>query len=120
MSFKIVPTVKHIDKCGNKFKSYKVIIYENDSIDNTRNILNKNKKDNYFYIFEDKIIEPLRTVRLSNGRNKLLDKVREINIDNTYEYLIMLDLDDVNNSGEFVNTIKSNFKYDNWDVMTAL
>jgi len=86
----------HIDVCGNKFNSYKLIIYENDSTDNTRNLLIKNKKDNYLYIFEDNVTEPLRTIRLANGRNKILNKVREINTYNTYQYLIMIDLDDVN------------------------
>ena len=87
--------LKHIDKCGNKFKSYKLIIYENDSKDNTRDLLIKNKKDNYIYIFENNITEPLRTVRLQNGRNKILDKVHEININDTYQYLIIIDLDDI-------------------------
>jgi hypothetical protein len=111
--------LKHIDNCGKKFKKYALIIYENDSTDSTRKILNDNKKDNYYYIFEDNIKEPQRTVRLSNGRNKILDKVKEINKDNTYDFLVMLDLDDVNYSGKFVDTIDSCFKTKNWDVLTG-
>ena len=68
----IKQNLKNIDKCGEKFKKYAVIIYENDSTDNTRKILNDNTKDNYYYIFENNIKEPKRTVRLSNGRNKIL------------------------------------------------
>ena len=108
-----------IDKCGAKFKSYIVIIYENDSEDNTRNILIKNFKHNYYYIFEDNIKNPNRTVRIANGRNLILDKVRKINSmsNNMYDYLIMLDLDDVNESGTFVNSIEECFKVDveKWD-----
>jgi len=111
--------LRHIDKCGNKFKNYKLIIYENDSTDSTRNLLIKNKKDNYIYLFEDNIKEPLRTKRLADGRNKILDKVREITKNNDYQYLIMIDLDDINASGTFVNTIKTNFMYNKWDVMTS-
>jgi hypothetical protein len=33
----------HIEICGKKFNDYSVIIYENDSIDKTRQILNENK-----------------------------------------------------------------------------
>ena len=115
----IKQNLKNIDKCGEKFKKYAVIIYENDSTDNTRKILNDNKKDNYYYIFENNIKEPKRTVRLSNGRNKILNKVKEINKNNIYNFLIMLDLDDVNSSGKFINTIDSCFKTDNWDVLTG-
>lgn len=109
----------YIDECGKKFNSYKVIIYENDSNDDTRNILLNNKKENYEYIFEDGITEPLRTVRISNGRNKVLEKLREINTNNYYDYLIMIDLDDRIYSGKFVETINTCFEYDNWDVLTG-
>ena len=117
----IMKNLKHIDRCGNKFNDYLVIIYENDSTDNTRNTLLKYKKSNYEYIFEDNVTEPRRTMRISNGRNKILDKVRKINSlhNNYYNYLIMLDLDDVNISGKFVNTIDSCFEFDNWDVLTG-
>jgi ABC-type sugar transport system permease subunit len=111
----------NIDKCGKKFKNYAVIIYENDSSDNTRNILNDNKKLNYYYIFEDGIKEHRRTMRISNGRNKILSKIREINKDNYYNYMIMLDLDNVNKTGKFVETIDTCFDYDieEWDVLTG-
>lgn len=53
------------------------------------------KKDNYYYIFEDNVKEKLRTKRLENGRNKVLDKMREINQNEYYDYFIILDMDDV-------------------------
>lgn len=112
-------TIKNIDICGRQFNNYILIIYENDSNDNTRKILLDNKKDNYIYIFEDNITEPLRTMRISNGRNKILDKVREINKDNYYNYLIMIDMDDVNISGKFIESIKSCFEYTGWDILTG-
>lgn len=115
----IKTNLNHIDNCGQKFNNYHVIIYENDSSDNTRKILIDNKKSNYDYIFEDNITEPRRTVRISNGRNKILQRVRQLNINNYYHYLVMLDLDDVNISGNFVNTINSCFEYSNWDVLTG-
>jgi len=97
--------LEHIDNCGKKFNSYYLIVYENDSTDKTREILENNKKGNYFYIFEDNIKEERRTVRLERGRNLILDKVKELNKDNNYEYLIMIDLDNVNRNGTFVKTI---------------
>jgi hypothetical protein len=109
----------NIDVCGQKFHDYAVILYENDSEDTTRSILEKHKKINYYYIFEDNITEPLRTKRLTNGRNKILDKMREINKDQYYDYLIVLDMDDVNQSGSFVDSIETNFDHKNWDVLTG-
>jgi len=107
--------LEHIDNCGKKFKNYAVVIYENDSNDNTKKILEDNKKDNYHYIFESSK-ENLRTKRIAHGRNKILEKVRELN---SYDYLIMIDLDDVNQSGKFVETIDSCFERGNWDVLTG-
>ena len=111
--------LENIDKCGQKFNNYLVIIYENDSEDNTRNILLENKKSNYEYIFDNGITEPRRTMRIANGRNKILQKVRELNVNNLYNYLVVLDLDDVNISGNFINTIDTCFEYSNWDVLTG-
>lgn len=109
----------YVDKCGKKFNSYCLIVYENDSSDKTREILEKNKKSNYYYIFEDNIQEKRRTVRLERGRNLIMDKVRELNKDNHYQYLIMLDLDNVNKRGTFVKTIKACFNNEDWDVICA-
>ena len=111
----IKKNLEHIDKCGKKFKDYAVVIYENDSSDNTKKILEENKKDNYYYIF-DTTNESSRTKRIAYGRNQVLNKVRELN---SYDFLIMLDLDDVNESGKFVKTIDSCFTNNDWDVLTG-
>lgn len=115
----IKTTLDNIDKCGNRFNKYEVIIYENDSSDNTRKILNDNKKDNYHYIFEDNITEPRRTFRLANGRQKVLDKAKELNKNNEYTFYIAVDLDDVNFSGRFVDTIETCFINEDWDILTG-
>jgi len=111
----IKQNLEHIDECGKKFKDYAVVIYENDSSDNTKKILEENKKENYYYIF-DTTNESSRTKRIAYGRNQVLNKVRELN---SYDFLIMLDLDDVNESGKFVKTIDSCFEHNDWDVLTG-
>jgi hypothetical protein len=111
--------LNNIDLCGQKFNNYAVIIYENDSNDKTRDLLIKYKKKNYYYIFEDNVTEPRRTMRIANGRNKILDKIKKINKNNYYQYMVMLDLDDVNDSGRFVTSIESCFYFKNWDVLTG-
>jgi len=105
-----------MDEIGKQFKDYKIIIYENDSTDNTRKILMENKKEHYEYIFEDGVNIPNRTMRIAHCRNKLLEK-----IDTSYDYLLMLDLDDVLYSGKLIDTIKTCFYYkiEQWDAMFA-
>jgi len=117
----IQKNIDNIDKCGKQFNEYLVIIYENDSNDDTRKILINNKKSNYIYLFENDVKEPLRTKRISDGRNKILEKIREINKteNNKYQYMIMIDLDDINELGKYVDSIKTCFQYSNWDVLTG-
>jgi len=119
VSKNIESILKRIDICGKKFNSYQLIIYENDSKDGTRDILLKNKKENYHYIFEDNVEEPRRTKRLEHGRNLVLNKARELNRNNYYQYLIIIDLDHVNDTDTFTDTFQTNFNRDDWDVVTA-
>ena len=72
------------------FQKFKMIIYENDSTDNTVEILENFKQThpNYDYISENIFIKP-RTDILAHGRNTLLRYIQG------YEYMIMTDLDDV-------------------------
>jgi hypothetical protein len=114
-------TLDNIETCGKKFNNFAVIIYENDSKDATRKILKEKKKSNYFYLFEDNVIETRRTMRLANGRNKILDKARDLNKTGDFDYLIVLDMDNVNETGDFVESIDTCFEYDTseWDVLTG-
>ena len=117
----------HIDACGKKFREFAVIVYENDSHDNTRRILleYQQERPHYHYILEDGVQEPRRTVRLAHGRNRILDKARELKETGRYEFLVMLDMDIVNYDGRFVHTIEHCFDDDPesssppWDVLTA-
>jgi hypothetical protein len=115
--------LSHIDRCGSKFNSYHVIIFENDSVDKTRELLIEYKKNNYTYIFKDGMCdkEKSRTRRLAYARNQILEKVRELNNLNNYDYLLLLDMDNVNENGTFVETIDRCFEnnLDTWDMMGA-
>jgi hypothetical protein len=108
-----------MDEIGKQFKEYKIVVFENDSKDSTRNILLENKKDHYDYIFEDGVNIQNRTERIAYCRNRLLNHVRTNYAD--YDYLLMLDLDDVLASGKLVETIQTCFLYrpDQWDAMFA-
>ena len=86
-------TIKKLEMISEIFQKYQIIIYENDSKDNTLNILNNWKNNNKnIEIISEKNVSGLRTQRLAHGRNILLKKALKLN----YDYLIVIDLDDVN------------------------
>jgi hypothetical protein len=111
---------------GKLFKTYNIIIYENDSTDNTCEVLSQFKKNNihFEFIHEENIIERLkykmhhvRPQILAHGRNRLLKFITRNYSD--YDFMIMIDLDNILdrfNPKHILNI----FNYGNvWDVLTA-
>jgi glycosyltransferase involved in cell wall biosynthesis len=86
--------IQKMEMLGSLFFNYKIIIYENDSEDQTLNILinwekrNKNVK----IISEKNINSPHRTHNLMYARNILLKEALQLNS----KYLICMDMDYVN------------------------
>ncbi len=112
-------SIKKLEMIAGLFEKHQIIIYENDSKDKTLNILNKwekEKKDKYsIKIISEKNVPGLRTHRLSHGRNLLLNEALKFN----YEYLIVVDLDDVIQELR-EDSFLSSFNYkDDWAVMCA-
>ena len=97
------------------FTKFKMLIYENNSTDNTVEILEKFKKThhNFDYISENLSIK-MRTEILAHGRNTLLRHIHG------YEYMIMTDLDDVIATFK-PSQIKYLFEpsYGDWDGLLA-
>lgn len=83
-----------------KFKSVKYFIYENDSTDNTVNIIKKwqTSKNNVTFINE-KLDTPhmplstsdIRTSNLANARNKCINYIKSIS--SSIDYVIVMDID---------------------------
>jgi glycosyltransferase involved in cell wall biosynthesis len=99
------------------FKKFKMIVYENDSTDNTVEILEQFKKTHpkFDYISEklNKKNEKIpRTVVLAHGRNTLLKHIQG------YEYMIMSDLDDVIATFK-PSQLKYFFEHKHWDALFA-
>jgi len=108
------------------FEKFKMMIYENDSTDHTKEILENFKKTHilFDYVSEnisgtingtsctnEKII-PCRTQVLAHGRNTLLNYISE------YEYMIMVDLDDVISTFK-PSQLKYLFQETGWDALFA-
>ena len=113
-------TINNILLMGKQFKDFKVLIYENDSIDNTAQVLN-NIKDSRFHIFTNMFINvkyPVRTWCLAYVRQELLNELIKLNY--KPDYVIVLDLDDIgakDNKG--LNFIKHAIKLNEyWDVLS--
>jgi hypothetical protein len=91
---------KYLDKIfinmeliGSIFKDYRIILYYDNSNDNTLDKIKKYQEKNQrliLYTNEDKMLQ-YRTHRIALGRNKCLNIIREKFSD--YEYFIMMDCD---------------------------
>ncbi len=116
---KISPVIKHIEHIGkNYFKDYKVILFENDSTDGTKFLLNLWKKNNkkVKILSEDMHIKKRPSIEfLAEIRNKYL---REIQKDQykSFDIVIVLDMD--MRKGIDPRGIAHSFsKIDEWDMV---
>ena len=126
--------IKYCIDTGNLFQDYKIIIYENNSTDNTKQILSKYLDNDKIKIsMEDIPYEtiksnskiwtatfrtgsdhPCRIEQISNARNKVVDEYNKPEYDN-YDYIIWIDLD---SKGWDLNGIKNSFDCKNdWDAV---
>lgn len=110
-----------LELLGDQFLDYRMVIYENDSSDITRQILMEYKNERFKCIFENDIKIKERTERLAYIRNILLDNYYQIQETFHAEYMMMIDLDDRLFSGKIINSISSCFGFDvnQWDVLTG-
>ena len=90
-----------------------IVIYENDSNDNTLSILNNFK---HIKVISEKKVLGNRTIRLAHGRNTLHNYAVSLNY--PFDYYIVCDLDD-KISRLTPESILSCFNYNNWSMMGA-
>jgi glycosyltransferase involved in cell wall biosynthesis len=122
VGFAFPKAVKNIEELGNQFANYAVIIYENNSTDNTVDLFSQWAQKNNRVIFqhENVPIEELnslsRTEKIARARNIVLKVAQEKYHD--YNFLIMVDLDLDNDwsISEIVSTLESNRE---WDCVSA-
>lgn len=123
-------TLNTIDRIGQLFASYSVIVYENDSEDNTPGIIEAWKLANtdaahIEFISEQLNVPPAiatgpdsveRMQRLADSRNKVLDKLRGAEYER-YSYAIDLDLDSY--KIELDGIAHSFGVFEQWDTVAA-
>ena len=109
---------ENIDKICSLFDDYKIIIYYDESTDNTLQILTEYQKVNpklFIYINKEPLSE-YRTFRIAKGRNVCLNFIRKNHSD--FPYFIMMDFDDVNSKEVNIEPIKKVFNRDDWDSVS--
>lgn len=130
---------QNAEKCletAGLFNKCKIIIYENNSKDNTKNLLKMIQLNPTFKIISedipyDKIKEtskiwaytevtgsdhPCRIEQIANARNKVLQEINKPEYDD-YKYVMWIDLD---SNGWDINGIYDSFKKkDMWDIVYA-
>lgn len=127
--------LNHAIKTGEIFKDYRIIIYENNSTDNTKIILNNFKSNSKFIIKSEDIDlknktnfelwaytkitgsnHPCRIELISNARNKVIDVINNSDF-NDFSYVIWIDMD--SNGWDINGIINSLLNKQAWDVVYA-
>ncbi len=113
-------TIKNMQAIGEIFQEYSIFFYENDSKDKTLSILKEYELNHSMIHVISKPISSknniLRTWRLGEARQTLLDNLKKINVDT--DYVIVMDADDIANQVPFtgVSFIKEALKRkQHWD-----
>jgi len=113
----VTESINTLKSIARYFLEYKIIIFENDSIDETGALLSDLSKNKIIELIQHKNLDtsfPHRTQRLSYARNKLFSNVLSLN----YDYYCVADLDGVIGKDFDCNTFLSNFKFlDCWDAV---
>lgn len=133
---RIDKNIKHALETGSRFEKFKLVIYENNSTDNTKerlnyyennknikiickNIKNIDKKENnkiWAYTEVTGSDHPCRIEHICNARNNLIDEINKPEYDE-YTHVIVIDLD---SNGWDIQGILGSFKFEkDWDAIFA-
>ena len=110
--------LSNIEKIGSLFDDYKIVIFYDNSSDNTLNILKEyqNKNPKLLFYVNKNTVSNYRTHNIAIARNYCLDYIRQ-NAE-YYPYFIMMDFDDVNCKEVNVEPLKNSLKREDWDGLS--
>lgn len=110
--------LKNVEKIGQVFNDYRIIIFYDHSYDNTLNILKKYSKENEkfsFYVNNRKLYK-FRTHNLAYARNFCLSYVYKNK--KQFPYFIMMDFDDVNCKTCYPEILTKYLSRTDWDALS--
>lgn len=108
----------NMEKIGAVFADYRIILYYDNSNDNTLNKMKEYEKKNpkfMFYVNKNEML-PYRTHRIALGRNVCLNMIKENCSD--YEYFIMMDCDDRCARDMNISLLPYYLKQNTWDSLS--
>ena len=108
----------NMEQIGSLFDDYKILIYYDQSRDDTLKILKEYQQTNpkmLFYVNKSPVSK-YRTHNIANARNFCLDFVKQ-HIE-TFPYFIMMDMDDVNCKDLNVEPLQQSLKREDWDGLS--
>jgi hypothetical protein len=110
--------LENIEKIGSLFDDYTILIYYDQSSDNTLQILKEyqNKNPKFKFYVNANPTSKFRTHNIAIARNFCLNFIR--NNKATYPYFIMMDFDDVNCKEVNINTLGKYLKREDWDGLS--
>ncbi len=109
---------ENIEKIGALFEDYVIIMYYDQSNDDTLQKLEKYQIKNSrleFYVNKD-AVSSYRTHRIAKARNYCIKKIRETYSD--YPFFIMMDCDEVNCKTVYPDVLKKYLDRDDWDALS--
>ena len=122
----IYKVFNNINKIKNLYNDFHIIIYYDESEDNTLyklNSLNMYYKDKMTLLIGNKPLTNIRTQNISNARNNILQKISELNNDD-FQYFIMMDMDEVCEGKINLSALKKYLHYEkkgtplDWDALS--
>jgi len=111
-----------LDIIFKSVEDYFCIIVESNSSDNTLKCLNNwaNNDPKKVIISLGKQESPIRTQRIAAARNTYMNYINNNKLCDKYDYLLVVDLDDVLNiESNFKEQLNSCFKITDWDAMAS-
>ena len=119
----IAKVFANIKKVTSIFDDFHIIVSFDISQDNTLALLKQQQLsfgvDKMDILINTNALSPIRVERISNSRNCILNRIREIvKCDSTWDYFIMLDCDDVCAYKLDENVLKSYLTRCDWDALS--
>jgi hypothetical protein len=114
----LTKVLQNVEKIGSVFENYKILIYYDNSNDNSLEILKEYQKTNpklQLYI-NKKPMSKFRTHNIAIARNFCLNFVR--NNKEQFPFFIMMDFDDVNCKEVNTDILKKYISREDWDGLS--
>jgi len=110
--------LENIEKIGSLFKDYKILIfYDESSDDSLSKLINYQNKNNKLKLYINKKTKSqFRTHNIAHARNHCLNYIKKHK--DKFPYFIMMDFDDVNCKTINTEILPKYFARDDWDALS--